>query len=242
MPVMSTWPGSRRMSPSTERTWRAPKAATRRATAIATSPNPMASRMKAGTSSTPSAARSPSRVVTDPWTVAPAAWVTVPFERPDVALHGRPGREVGMAVDDDERARRGARERRGASNEDDRPDVAADPGVAVDHDQRVEVIARRDGHRTGDGDEDALGVRSGLGREGDRRADAEEEDCRCQDGDEAFHGVPFLEYVSSPPTLRSRPLPSKPGSRRLRGGVIPTIGRHGAPGHSRARRRCIIGG
>ncbi len=82
MPAMRTGPGSRRMSAPVSRTCRAPRAATSSAAAIVAIPMPMNSRMKRGISSAANApanaTKSPSMARTDPATVAPDCCDTDP--------------------------------------------------------------------------------------------------------------------------------------------------------------------
>ncbi len=191
IPTRSTGPGSRLMSDSAERTWRAPNAATRRAAATAASPSPRKSRMNAGMSMMPNAARSPSRVFTVPADGGVRRLGHGPVERPDVPGHGRPGLQVGAAVDDHQRLGRGAREGRGAADDHDRGDVAADPGVSADDDEGVEMIAGRDVHGSVDRHEHAARVRDGLGGEDGGGAEAQEEGDRGRHDEKSFHRCPL---------------------------------------------------
>ena len=105
--------------------------------------------MKTGTRRTPSAARSASRALTVPPIVAPGAWLTVPSSVRTSPVTVVPASRAALPLTTTRVSVVAPASVAVPRDDDDGPDVAADPSVAADDDQRVEMVALRDGHAAG---------------------------------------------------------------------------------------------
>ncbi len=188
MPATRTVPGSSEISDSAWRTWRAPKAATRSATASAATPKPTSSTRNNGISSSANAARSVSAARTVPPTTTSAAWLTVPLYVRTSPVTCEPAwrSAVPFTTTSDPAVARG--QGRGAVDDDEAVDGAGDVGVATDDDEGLDVVAGRDVDVAIDREDEAARGGRGLGRERGRGRDAEQDRDGGKEDEEAVHG------------------------------------------------------